>query len=188
MNCRNSLRWLQCPFCNIELENTGTFFSWTIPLPKYVPPWLFIELKKCKHGEINPFKIAKWAAHLTDTTECGCYKTVSIHYFTFQIVNLLATLNIITVSTGFTGLKSPDTQSSEAAFDETTCLLQEIDGIMGEFNMKYNILLTKITFGFCIGFFIYILKVSLFQNVLLVSSFGPKYQRKIWQTSALESK
>ena len=30
------------------------------------------------------------------------------------------------------------------------------------------------------------LKVSLFQNLLLVSSFGPKYQRKIWQISALE--
>ena len=55
------------------------------------------------------------------------------------MVNKLATLNIITVSIGFTGLKSPDTQSSEAAFDETTCLLQEIDGIMGELNMKYRI-------------------------------------------------
>ena len=65
------------------------------------------------------------------------YKTVSIHYLTFQIVNKVVTLNIITVSIGFTGLKSPDTQSSEAAFDETTCLLQEIDGIMGELNMKY---------------------------------------------------
>ena len=49
----------------------------------------------------------------------------------------MITLNIITVSIGLTGLKSPDTQSSEAAFDETTCLLQEIDGIMGELNMKY---------------------------------------------------
>ena len=66
------------------------------------------------------------------------HPTVSIHYLTFKImVNKLATLNIITVSIGFTGLKSPDTQSSEAAFDETTCLLQEIDGIMGELNMKY---------------------------------------------------
>ena len=67
------------------------------------------------------------------------YKTVSINYLTFQIVNKVVTLNIITVSIGFTGLKSPDTQSSEAAFDETTCLLQEIDGIMGELNMKYRI-------------------------------------------------
>ena len=66
------------------------------------------------------------------------YKTVSIHYLTFQIVNKIVTLNIITVSIGFPGLKSPDTQSSEAAFDETTCLLQEIDGIMGELNMKYR--------------------------------------------------
>ena len=66
------------------------------------------------------------------------YKTVSINYLTFQIVNKVVTLNIITVSIGFTGLKSPDTQSSEAAFDETTCLLQEIDGIMGELNMKYR--------------------------------------------------
>ena len=30
------------------------------------------------------------------------------------------------------------------------------------------------------------LKVSWFQNVLLVSSFGPKYQWKIWEISALE--
>ena len=67
------------------------------------------------------------------------YKTVSIHCLTFQIVNKVVTLNIITVSIGFTGLKSPDTQSSEAAFDETTCLLQEIDGIMGELNMKYRV-------------------------------------------------
>ena len=67
------------------------------------------------------------------------YKTVSINYLTFQIVIKVVTLNIITVSIGFTGLKSPDTQSSEAAFDETTCLLQEIDGIMGELNMKYRI-------------------------------------------------
>jgi hypothetical protein len=37
---------------------------------------------------------------------------------------------VTTSSNCFTGLKSPDTQSSEAAFDETTCLLQEIDGIM----------------------------------------------------------
>ena len=66
------------------------------------------------------------------------YKTVSINYLTFQIVIKVVTLNIITVSIGFTGLKSPDTQSSEAAFDETTCLLQEIDGIMGELNMKYR--------------------------------------------------
>ena len=78
---------------------------------------------------------------------------------TFQIVNKDVTLNIITVSIGFTGLKSPDTQSSEAAFDETTCLLQEIDGIMGELNMKYcmyqiYILLTKMIFDFCTDFFI----------------------------------
>ena len=66
------------------------------------------------------------------------YKTVSINYLTFQLVIKVVTLNIITVSIGFTGLKSPDTQSSEAAFDETTCLLQEIDGIMGELNMKYR--------------------------------------------------
>ena len=78
---------------------------------------------------------------------------------TFQIVNKDVTLNIITVSIGFTGLKSPDTQSSEAAFDETTCLLQEIDGIMGELNMKYRMyqiykLLTKMIFDFCTDFFI----------------------------------
>ena len=87
------------------------------------------------------------------------YKTVSINYLTFQIVNKVVTLNIITVSIGFTGLKSPDTQSSEAAFDETTCLLQEIDGIMGELNMKYcmyqiYILLTKMIFDSCTDFFI----------------------------------
>ena len=87
------------------------------------------------------------------------YKTVSINYLTFQIVIKVVTLNIITVSIGFTGLKSPDTQSSEAAFDETTCLLQEIDGIMGELNMKYRmyqiyILLTKMIFDFCTDFFI----------------------------------
>ena len=34
---------------------------------------------------------------------------------------------------GFEGTTPQETQINDAAFDETTCLLKEIDGIMGEF-------------------------------------------------------
>ena len=38
-----------------------------------------------------------------------------------------------------TGFKPSEIQDNPAAFDETACLLREIDGIMGEFLTAHNV-------------------------------------------------
>ena len=54
--------------------------------------------------------------------------------------------------------------------------------------IRGNTVVSALSFLLCIKTWIVSsLKVSWFQNVLLVSAFGPKCQQKIWQISALES-